>query len=212
VIEEVWAFGNKDRILSVFPLSAIHSASISGLKWISFFGNLLAIITSKGCFRLLSLNLELRDEFIVLIEYTIPNGEAITSAQLLPTKETLVVFKGASYIEDKVVEVDPAVFQPPVQPNRLSVEELTFKENMMTSDNNLFRFNYNGLTKKENVDNSVEFIKFGNLLKVEAIDNYTIKTTSKKPENSFEWGVIASDGNIVLLRNDKGFHIGPLKS
>ena len=47
-------------------------------------GNLMAIVTTQGLFKLIALNFELKDEFIVLIEYPIPNGEAISSIQLHP--------------------------------------------------------------------------------------------------------------------------------
>lgn len=56
-----WEFGIKDRIISVFPMYTLHSASIYGLKWISFFGNLLAMVSRKGLFRIIAINFQLRD-------------------------------------------------------------------------------------------------------------------------------------------------------
>lgn len=37
-------------------------------------GNLLALITSTGVFKLISVNFEVKDEYILLIEYQISNG------------------------------------------------------------------------------------------------------------------------------------------
>lgn len=96
--EEVWSFKAKERVINVFPLSTLHSVSIYGLKWIDFMGNLLALITRTGVFKLVSVNFEVRDEYILLIEYQISNGEAITGIQLFPEEETLIVFKGHSFI------------------------------------------------------------------------------------------------------------------
>jgi len=70
----------------VFPLTALHSASVQGLKWISFMGNLLATISSKGLFKLIALNFEIRDEYITIIEYQIEDGASISNAQLIPEK------------------------------------------------------------------------------------------------------------------------------
>ena len=56
-----WEFGLKDRIISVFPMYSLHSASIYGLKWISFFGNCLAMVSRKGLFRIIAINFQLRD-------------------------------------------------------------------------------------------------------------------------------------------------------
>lgn len=56
-----WEFGLKDRIISVFPMYSLHSPSIYGLKWISFFGNCLAMVSRKGLFRLIAINFQLRD-------------------------------------------------------------------------------------------------------------------------------------------------------
>lgn len=53
---------------------ALHSASIDGLKWIGFYGNLLVIITRTGLLRIIAINFTIRDEFIVLIEYQIEKG------------------------------------------------------------------------------------------------------------------------------------------
>lgn len=62
-----WEFGLKDRIVSVFPMYSLHSASIYGLKWISFFGNMLAMVSRKGLFRLIAVNFQLRDEYLNLL-------------------------------------------------------------------------------------------------------------------------------------------------
>jgi hypothetical protein len=82
--EEVWKFKRKDRIISVFPTSMMHCATIDGLKWLDFMGNLLALVTRKGVFKLIAVNFELKDEFITLIEFPIAGGEAISSVQLYP--------------------------------------------------------------------------------------------------------------------------------
>lgn len=37
-------------------------------------GNLLAMITRTGVFKLIALNLDYKDEFVTLIEYQIENG------------------------------------------------------------------------------------------------------------------------------------------
>jgi len=51
----------------------------------------------------------------------------------LPLKETLVVFKGSSIIEDKVIDIEPKAPERPEPPAKLTLDALTFKENMMTS-------------------------------------------------------------------------------
>jgi hypothetical protein len=79
-----WAFTAKDRVISVFPMYALHSASINGLKWIGFQGNLLAMVSRTGLFRIISINFEMRDEFLNLIEYQIEKGESISSVQFFP--------------------------------------------------------------------------------------------------------------------------------
>lgn len=110
-----------------------------------------------------------------------------------------MVFKSSYVIEDKILDVEPPRRDPnKAPPTRLTIPEMTFKEEMMTSDNNYFRFNYNGLEKRYTKDNSVDYIKFGNTLKIEAYDKYFVENTKK----SFDWGVVASDGDIVLLRNE----------
>lgn len=58
---------------------SLHSASVHGLKWISFNGNLLAIVSRTGLFRLIAVNFKLRDEFLILLEYQIEDGEAIST-------------------------------------------------------------------------------------------------------------------------------------
>lgn len=49
-------------------------------------GNLLATISSKGLFKLIALNFEIRDEYITVIEYQIEDGASISNAQLIPEK------------------------------------------------------------------------------------------------------------------------------
>lgn len=57
----------------------LHSASIDGLKWFSFMGNLLALVSRKGLFRIIAVNFEMKDEFIILLEHQIERGESISS-------------------------------------------------------------------------------------------------------------------------------------
>jgi len=45
----------------------LHSASIHGIKWITFMGNLVAFISSNGLFRIIAINFQSKDEFIVLL-------------------------------------------------------------------------------------------------------------------------------------------------
>ncbi len=95
--QPLWKFKAKDRDISVFPMYALHSASINGLKWIGFYGNLLVIITRTGLLRIIAINFTIRDEFIVLIEYQIEKGQSISSVKLFPDYETLVVTKCKDY-------------------------------------------------------------------------------------------------------------------
>jgi hypothetical protein len=39
----------------------MHSASIDGLLWISFFGNMLSLITRTGIFKIIAINFQIRD-------------------------------------------------------------------------------------------------------------------------------------------------------
>jgi hypothetical protein len=48
-------------------MNALHSASIHGLKWISFYGDLLAMVSRRGLFRLIAVNFPLRDEYLNLV-------------------------------------------------------------------------------------------------------------------------------------------------
>jgi WD40 repeat protein len=59
--ETVWEFTAKDRVINVFPMYPLHSASIHGLKWIGFAGNLLAMVSRTGLFRLVAVNFHMRD-------------------------------------------------------------------------------------------------------------------------------------------------------
>ena len=56
IVEEVWNFDYRDRVVSCNPLSSLHAASINGLRWIGFMGNLMGLVTYMGTFRLLALN------------------------------------------------------------------------------------------------------------------------------------------------------------
>ncbi len=55
-------------------MSVLHAASLDGLKWIDFMGNLVALVTTKGLFKIIAVNFEVRDEYILLLQYQIPNG------------------------------------------------------------------------------------------------------------------------------------------
>ena len=65
--EKEWNFTAKDRAINVFPMNALHAASIHGLKWMAFYGDLIAIVSRKGLFRLIAVNFPLRDEYLNII-------------------------------------------------------------------------------------------------------------------------------------------------
>ena len=84
-IEELkWKFKAKDRLISIFPKLMLHAASVDGLKWISFMGDLIALITIRGTFKIIAVDYEQKEEFLVLIEHDIIEGEGICNAQIFP--------------------------------------------------------------------------------------------------------------------------------
>jgi WD40 repeat protein len=157
--EEVWGFRAKDRVVNIFPMTAVHSASVTGLKWIGFMGNLLALITETGIFKLIAINFDFKDEYMLLIEYPIPEGEAITTVQFFPDEETLVVFKGRSYLRLK----------EPQDMSELTDEQIRIQERMLASDSNYYKTNFNGLERRSCEDNCMEILTFGSELRVESV-------------------------------------------
>lgn len=47
---------SKDKEWNLFPFYLLHSAAIDGLKWAEFFGDLIALISSKGVFKIVAPN------------------------------------------------------------------------------------------------------------------------------------------------------------
>ncbi len=75
----------------------LHSASCQGLKWVSFMGHFLALVTRTGQFRLVVPNFDFIDDHLLLLEYQFDNGEAITAVKLFPEDESVMVAKGKNY-------------------------------------------------------------------------------------------------------------------
>ncbi len=42
-------------------MNIIHSASIKGLKWVSYFGNLVIMVTKDGILKLIAVNFDYKD-------------------------------------------------------------------------------------------------------------------------------------------------------
>lgn len=61
-------------MFNVFPILKLHSASISGLKWAAYMHNHIAFVTKTGVFKLIAINFDMKDEFVLLIEHSIANG------------------------------------------------------------------------------------------------------------------------------------------
>ena len=81
-IEEVEIPKSKSlkKVYNVFPLYILHSASIEGLLWSSFYGDLVAIITKSGYLKLIAINIEEKEEYAVILEHKIKNEKQIRDA------------------------------------------------------------------------------------------------------------------------------------
>lgn len=91
------------RIYNVFPTAILHSASIDGIRWASFLGDFIALVTPKGLFKIVALNVEEKEEFAILLSYQISKGDTIKDIKLFPKEECLVVVKQEGY-NNSVVE------------------------------------------------------------------------------------------------------------
>lgn len=51
-----YVMGNK--VYNIFPTTILHSASITGLLWATFLGDLIALVTDEGVFKIIALNID----------------------------------------------------------------------------------------------------------------------------------------------------------
>lgn len=79
--EKGFKVGNK--IYNIFPSTILHSASISGLIWAEFMGDLIALVTAEGVFKIIALNVDEKEEYVVILEYKIKNGKTIKDVKLM---------------------------------------------------------------------------------------------------------------------------------
>ena len=77
----------------------------------------------------------------MILEYQIPNGEAISSVQMFPDEEVLLIFKGATFSRDRV----DSLKESSKKKGELSykIDDLSQKEQMLKT--NYFKHNFNGI-------------------------------------------------------------------
>lgn len=158
-------------------------------------GNLLAMITRTGVFKLIALNLDYKDEFVTLIEYQIENGESISSVQLFPEEERLIVTKPKNYL--KLGDPDK---------NKLSTPEyLKWKEEMLKKNEQNYRSNYNSFEPGTLEKSTIEVINFSGELKIEAVMRMNVECEDKTVD--FFNSIFDKKHQFGLFNNGSRFYI-----
>lgn len=47
-----------NRVYNIFPTSILHAATVDGIRWAGFLGDLIAVVTLKGIFKIIALNID----------------------------------------------------------------------------------------------------------------------------------------------------------
>ena len=84
-----------NKSYDITPLAILQSASIEGVKWASFYGNFVVIITNEGEFRMLALNFgdKEKEDYSIILKYKIKNGKDIRDAKIFEKEECLIIGK-----------------------------------------------------------------------------------------------------------------------
>jgi hypothetical protein len=114
----------------ITPISVLHSATITGIKFCQLYGNLILIITQGGLIKLLALNKSSyahlnENEFCVLLEYQIEDGELISDAKFFPQSRDVFVVKNAG-LEGLI---DKSGFERFVHVKEFTLKSLANKKN-----------------------------------------------------------------------------------
>lgn len=87
---------------NISPICIFHSATITGIRFSQFYGNLLLLITQGGIIKLIALNKSTtnsinENEFCVLLEFQVDDGELISDVKFFPETMEIFVVKNAVF-------------------------------------------------------------------------------------------------------------------